>query len=103
MNGMRNYNSGLLRRYRWVMGFFIAALLLSGVTAFPLLSELEALVGTRAFIGDALHSAPTGLDQWLLAIPMGWRWIDCSFGLLGLPPLLYCLSLTRRLKAESES
>lgn len=172
MNGMRNYNIGLLRRYRWVMGFFIAALLLSGITAFPLLTELEALVGTRALIGDALHSAPTGLDHWLVVvrdglretyakypwvaygtdwlafahiiialfllgpyrdpvrnvwvvqasvwacvlilplahicgpirgIPMGWRWIDCSFGLLGLPPLLYCLNLTRRLEAESES
>lgn len=166
---MTSYNTCLLKRYRWVLGFFIAALLLSGITAFPLLRELEALVGARTQAGGILASAPTGFDHWLLivrdglrdtyakypwvaygtdwlafahiiiaiflvgpfrdpvrnvwvvqasviacvlilplahicgpirGIPMGWRWIDCSFGLLGLPPLLYCLRLTRRIQAE---
>ena len=30
-------------------------------------------------------------------IPWGWRVIDCSFGLFGAIPLLYCLSVTDRL------
>ena len=31
-------------------------------------------------------------------IPLGWRLIDCSFGVLGAIPLYYCLSLTRKLE-----
>ncbi len=31
-------------------------------------------------------------------IPWGWRLIDCSFGLLGAIPLLYCLRLTDRME-----
>jgi hypothetical protein len=32
-------------------------------------------------------------------IPFYWRLIDCSFGVCGALPLLYCLKLTRRLRA----
>ena len=31
-------------------------------------------------------------------IPLYWRLIDCSFGVLGALPLLYCLRLTRRMR-----
>ena len=31
-------------------------------------------------------------------IPVGWRLIDCSFGVLGAFPLAYCLKWTRRLE-----
>jgi hypothetical protein len=31
-------------------------------------------------------------------IPFYWRLIDCSFGVLGVLPLLYCLQLTRRMR-----
>ena len=31
-------------------------------------------------------------------IPLGWRLIDCSFGVLGALPLYYCLRLTRTLE-----
>jgi hypothetical protein len=31
-------------------------------------------------------------------IPLGWRLIDCSFGVFGAVPLLYCLRLVRRLR-----
>jgi len=49
---------------------------------------LVACVGVImvAFIGGAIRS-----------IPLGWRLIDCSFGVIGALPLLYCLSLTKRL------
>jgi hypothetical protein len=30
-------------------------------------------------------------------IPLGWQLIDCSFGVIGAIPLLYCLHLTNRL------
>jgi hypothetical protein len=33
----------------------------------------------------------------LRGIPLGWRMIDCSFGVFGALPLLYCLHLARRL------
>lgn len=36
-------------------------------------------------------------------IPFYWRLIDCSFGLFGALPLLYCLSLTRRMEAMQTS
>lgn len=34
-------------------------------------------------------------------IPMGWRLIDCSFGVFGALPLYYCLRLTKALENES--
>jgi hypothetical protein len=33
-------------------------------------------------------------------IPLYWRLIDCSFGVCGIVPLLYCLSLLRRIEAR---
>ena len=35
-------------------------------------------------------------------IPVFWRLIDCSFGVLGAPLLWYCLRLTRLLTARSD-
>lgn len=32
-------------------------------------------------------------------IPFYWRLIDCSFGIFGAIPLLYCLALTRKMRA----
>ena len=37
----------------------------------------------------------------LRGIPFGWRLLDCSFGILGAIPLLYCLHLTRKLAGKS--
>ncbi len=36
-------------------------------------------------------------------IPFYWRLIDCSFGVFGAIPLLYCLHLTRMMKREVDS
>jgi hypothetical protein len=33
-------------------------------------------------------------------IPIYWRLIDCSFGVLGLLPLFYCLRLLRHIEAK---
>lgn len=35
----------------------------------------------------------------LREIPVGWRWIDCMFGILCLPPLCFALRKLRRLPA----
>ena len=36
----------------------------------------------------------------LRGIPLYWRYIDCSFGVLGAVPLLYCLRLTRVMRVS---
>ena len=158
----------VLRRYRLVLGAFIAGLVLSGVTAFPLLHELELLAQILGIPADAAPATQSGLAFWIATvreglraihaaypwlaygtdwlafghitialfflgpwrepvanawvlkiglvacagviplalicgpirgIPLYWRLIDCSFGVLGALPLLYCLRLTRRLRA----
>ena len=159
--------SSPLVRFRLVMLLFITGLVLSGVTAFPLLLELKILA-TALGVGDATspegHSGLTfwiltvrhGLEQtygrypwiaygtdWLAfghlviamffvgplvnpcsgratiytgivacaaviplalicgpirGIPLYWRLVDCSFGVLGVIPLIYCLRLIPRIE-----
>ncbi len=157
-----NSDSSTLSRIRWALAIFIAGLVLSGVTAFPLQQELEWLTRVRV-------ETDSGFDRWIVVvrdglketyakhpwmgygtdwlafahliialffiapwkdpirnvgalhagvaacvlviplalicgavreIPFGWRLIDCSFGVLGLTPLLYALHLTRQLKGR---
>ncbi len=156
-----------LSRYRLVMTLFIIGLVLSGITAFPLLAEL-GLLAYLIGVGDAPSpEGHTGLPYWILTvrwglediaskypwnaygtdwlafghvvialffvgpwidpvrnswvlrvglvacalvlplalicgplrgIPFYWQLIDCSFGILGALPLLYCLHLTRQME-----
>lgn len=155
----------LLFRFRAVLSLFIAGLVLSGVTAFPLLHELRLLAH---LLGAETAAAPNGLTFWILTvrnglehtyaaypwiaygtdwlafghlviaaffigplihptssratlytgifacvaviplalicgpirgIPLYWRLIDCSFGVIGMIPLIYCLGLLKRLEA----
>ena len=157
-------------QFRAVMLVFIGGLILSGVTAFPLLLELK-LLALMLGVGDAQspdgHSGVTfwiltvrqGLEQtysqypwiaygtdWLAfghlvialffvgplvnprtgrpaiysgivacvaviplalicgpirGIPLYWQLLDCSFGVFGLIPLIYCLRLIARIEAQS--
>lgn len=160
-------HESILRRYRLVLGLFIAGLVLSGVTAFPLLHELELLARMLGVPADAEASSSSGLAFWIAtvrnglraiyaaypwyaygtdwlafghiviamffigpwrdpvanawvlkiglvacagviplamicgpirAIPFYWRLIDCSFGIFGALPLIYCLKLTGRIR-----
>ncbi len=160
-----------LRRYRLALGAFMAGLFLSGVTAFPLLHELELLARLLGISADATPAAYSGLRFWIATvrdglraahaaypwlaygtdwlafghiiialffigpwrepvanvwvlkvglvacaavlplalicgpirgIPFYWRLIDCSFGVLGALPLIYCLKLTARLRDNAE-
>lgn len=156
-----------LTRYRLSLGLFIAGLILSGLTAFPLLTELRLLASLLGIDSPERYADYHGLQHWIayvlfgleqtytkfpfigygtdwlafghLAIavfffrplwkplesdwvlrcglvccagifplaliaghirdiPLYWRLIDCSFGVLGALPLLYCLRLTRRMR-----
>ena len=160
-----NHNTNLLK-YRVVLGFFIFALIVSGVTAFPLEREIELLVSVCGADQDSPIGVATGFNHWILVvrdglresygkfpwlaygtdwlafahiiiaiffigplidpvrnvwvlkagiiacvlviplallcgyvrhIPFGWRLIDCSFGVFGLIPLIFCLHVTRKL------
>lgn len=158
-----------LRRIRVLLVLFIAGLVLSGITAFPLVHETallnrifsvpptplpqepafytwlrrvhQALVTTSesypflAYGTDWLAFAHLVLavaflgpvrdpvrNRWVLifgviacagviplaliagpirGIPFYWRLIDCSFGLVGVIPLLFCLHYVRRLEHAS--
>jgi len=157
------------RRFRLVMLFFIMGLLISGITAIPLLAEMRLLAQWLG-VGDAASPAGhTGLQYWILTVELGledmyahypwiaygtdwlafghitialffigplirptgsrsalyagmaacllviplalicgaireiplyWRLIDCSFGVIGILPLLYCLRLLRHIEAS---
>ena len=156
-------------RFRVVMVIFIVGLLISGITAFPLLEELKLLA---RMIGQGDATSPnghTGLAFWILTvrfgledmyqhypwiaygtdwlafahiiialffigpfiqpanskatlltgiaacilviplalgcgalrgIPFYWRLIDCSFGVFGIIPLIYCLRLLRYVSTD---
>jgi succinate-acetate transporter protein len=50
------------------------------------------LIGCALVLPLALICGP------LRGIPLYWRLIDCSFGLLGAVPLLYCMHMTRLMR-----
>jgi hypothetical protein len=152
--------------YRLSLSLFIAGLILSGLTAFPLLRELSFLSRWLGIADPATYETHTGLHRWLAfvffglqktyaafpfvgygtdwlafghfiialffvgpfrdpvrnawvlryglvacgaviplalicghvrQIPLEWRLLDCSFGILGAIPLFYCLHLTKKL------
>jgi hypothetical protein len=159
-------------KFRVMMLLFITGLVLSGVTAFPLLLELR-LLSELVGVGSAPSAdGYSGLQFWILTvrhgledmyvrypwiaygtdwlafahlviamffigplinplsgraniytgiaaclgviplalicgpireIPLYWRLIDCSFGVIGVLPLLYCLRLIRQMEQEASS
>lgn len=158
----------LIRRFRLSLLVFIAGLVASGVTAFPLQRELELIASARGL--ESAELAANGFDRWIVivrdglretyskhpwigygtdwlafahlaiavffigpyrdptsniwvlksglilcaavvpfaflcgelrGIPLGWRLIDCSFGVFGCLPLLYCLSIARKLEPSA--
>ncbi|WP_175411242.1 hypothetical protein [Streptomyces sp. TRM64462] len=76
--------SALLRRIRVWLVLFIVCLVLSGVTAFPLVTELrlmdEALTGWASPVGDAFP----GLVEWIQRVREGLETADTRY-----PFLLY--------------
>ncbi|MDO8540825.1 MAG: hypothetical protein Q7S40_10350 [Opitutaceae bacterium] len=158
-----------LSRFRIMMAAFIAGLLVSGLTAFPLLREMQLLASWLGLEGAASPAGHTGLAFWILTVKFGladmyarypwiaygtdwlafghivialffvgplirpaesrsviyagiaacilvfplaliagairgipfyWRLIDCSFGAIGILPLLYCLRLLNHIQPK---
>ena len=61
-------NPPLLLRYRLVLGFFIVGLILSGITAFPLLTELRLLASWLGIANAADYAQLTGLQHWIARV-----------------------------------
>lgn len=155
----------LKRKIRIVIVVFIVFLVLSGVTAFPIETELEILHANssifpefiRAWLADVYFAVKDtntkypflsygtdwlafahlviavafigplkdpvrniwviefGMIACLMVIPLAliagavrgipfyWRLIDCSFGILGLFPLIWCRRLIKKLEINSLS
>ena len=55
----------LLRRHRLVLGLFILGLILSGVTAFPLLHELRLMASWLGIADHAEYAQHEGLKFWI--------------------------------------
>ena len=62
-----------LRRYRIVLGIFIVGLVLSGVTAFPLLYEVEMLARMLHIPADAAPTGQSSLHSWVATVRDGLR------------------------------
>ena len=157
----------LIFRFRALMLFFIIGLVISGVTAFPLLLELRILCQLLGFETATSPEGTSGLIYWILTvrhgleatyasypwvaygtdwlafghliiagffvgpllhpesarstiytgiaacvavvplalicgplrgIPIYWRLVDCSFGVIGIIPLIYCLRLLKEIE-----
>jgi len=63
----------ILRKFRGVLGLFILALIMSGITAFPLQRELEAATAIRGLERVAAADAGNGFDRWILTVRDGLR------------------------------
>ena len=90
-------------RYPWVaygtdwlaFGHIVIAMFFIGPLIRPLTSRTNIYTGMVACVSIfplALICGP------IRGIPLYWRLIDCSFGIIGIIPLIYCLSLLKRIE-----
>jgi len=70
-------------RYRIVMTFFIAALVASGLTAFPLLHELRLLSSLLGIDSAASYEQLTGLRHWIAFVHTGLEVTYARFPFIG--------------------
>ena len=61
----------LLRRIRWILAFFMVALVLSGLTAIPLETELDMLASVLNIPPDVELSSLSGLQYWIAFVRAG--------------------------------
>jgi hypothetical protein len=72
-----------LRRIRWLVGLFIAGLVLSGATAIPLESEvtwLSKITGARELVGQ---SSPPAWAEWLCRVEAALREMNLKHPFIG--------------------
>src|SRR5262245_8616286 len=60
-----------LRIYRFILGFFIAGLAVSGLTAFPLRWEMKVLNSSLGLTNATADAPPSGLGHWLGTVQEG--------------------------------
>lgn len=77
-------------------GHLIIALFFLGPWRDPVVNAWVLKVGLVACAGVVPLAQICGPIR---GIPLYWRLIDCSFGVIGALPLLYCLHLTRQMRA----
>ena len=65
--------AALIFRIRWMLALFLFGLIASGVTAFPLLKELELVASLRGLDGSSSSIAANGLEFWILIVRDGLR------------------------------
>jgi len=63
----------ILRKFRCVLWLFILALIVSGITAFPLQRELEVTATIRGLERATVADASNGFDRWILTVRDGLR------------------------------
>ncbi|MCX6908540.1 MAG: hypothetical protein NTY01_10915 [Verrucomicrobia bacterium] len=87
--------ASILRKLRWLLGLFTTALIFSGLTAFPLKSEMEHVVAIRGLEHVAPAEAANGFDRWILTVRGRVResytrypWLACGTDWLAFAPNL---------------
>ena len=93
-------------RYPWVaygtdwlaFGHIVIAMFFIGPLIQPRTSKSNIRVGITACLAIIPLAMICGHIR---GIPFYWRIIDCSFGIIGLIPLIYCLRLLKRIEAHS--
>src|SRR6266576_531064 len=75
-------------------GHFVIAAFFILPFANPVTYRANLQVGVIACAGVIVVALGGGTIR---GIPLGWQLIDCSFGVIGAVPLLYCLRLTKNL------
>lgn len=75
-------NPNQLFRYRLSLGLFIVGLILSGITAFPLLTELRLLASWLGIANAADYAQLTGLQHWIARVLFALEYIMVHFPFL---------------------
>jgi hypothetical protein len=102
-------NSGLAdtyAHYPWMaygtdwlaFGHFAIAFFFIGALCRPRQSRIVIQAGVAACIAVIPIALICGAIR---GIPLWWRLIDCSFGVLGMLPLIYCVRLVRQIEQGS--
>jgi hypothetical protein len=72
-----------LLAYRFSLGLFIAGLILSGLTAFPLLDELSLLRRWLGINDPAAYETLDGLQRWIAFVSFGLQRTYAAFPFVG--------------------
>jgi hypothetical protein len=75
--------ANLLLRYRLVLGFFIFGLIASGLSAFPLQSELAILSRFLGISDPSTYADLSGVQKWIAFVEFGLRETYAHFPFLG--------------------